>query len=66
MVVDGIIIDIRTDHAFWLHKIYWQDYVKQQTRFVSLKPAKVILSTIEAVAESMGFRVHTRHYKVLS
>lgn len=42
----------------------WQDYVKRQTRFVSRKPAKVIISTIEAVAESMSLKVHTRNYKV--
>ncbi|PON89026.1 Calcium/calmodulin-dependent/calcium-dependent protein kinase [Trema orientale] len=40
-----------------------QDYVKRQTRFVSRKPAKVIISTIEAVAESMSLKVHTRCYK---
>ncbi|KAH7849093.1 hypothetical protein Vadar_012866 [Vaccinium darrowii] len=40
-----------------------QDYVKRQTRFVSRQPAKVIISTVEAVAESMGLKVHTRHYK---
>lgn len=40
-----------------------QDYVKRQTRFVSRKPAKVIISTIEAVAESMSLKVHTRNYK---
>lgn len=40
-----------------------QDYVKRQTRFVSREPAKVIISTIEAVAESMNLKVHTRHYK---
>ncbi|KAK8654980.1 hypothetical protein V6N13_107573 [Hibiscus sabdariffa] len=40
-----------------------QDYVKRQTRFVSCKPAKVIISSIEAVAESMGLKVHTRNYK---
>ncbi|XP_062078077.1 CBL-interacting serine/threonine-protein kinase 24-like isoform X1 [Humulus lupulus] len=40
-----------------------QDYVKRQTRFVSRKPAKVIISTIEAVAESMSLKVHTRGYK---
>ncbi|KAJ4839235.1 CBL-interacting serine/threonine-protein kinase 24 [Turnera subulata] len=40
-----------------------QDYVKRQTRFVSRKPARVILSTIETVAESMSLKVHTRHYK---
>ncbi|GLT55361.1 hypothetical protein SLA2020_284920 [Shorea laevis] len=41
-----------------------QDYVKRQTRFVSRKPAKVIISTVEAVAESMSLKVHTRNYKV--
>lgn len=40
-----------------------QDYVKRQTRFVSRQPAKVVISTVEAVAESMGLKVHTRHYK---
>ncbi|XP_048337577.2 CBL-interacting serine/threonine-protein kinase 24 isoform X1 [Ziziphus jujuba] len=40
-----------------------QDYVKRQTRFVSRKPAKVIVSTIETVAESMCLKVHTRNYK---
>ncbi|CAL5198639.1 unnamed protein product [Lathyrus oleraceus] len=41
-----------------------QDYVKRQTRFVSRKPAKVIISSIEAVAESMGVKVHSRNYKM--
>nr|GLL20438.1 CBL-interacting serine/threonine-protein kinase 24-like [Ipomoea trifida] len=40
-----------------------QDYVKRQTRFVSRQPANVIISTIEAAAESMGLKVHTRNYK---
>ncbi|KAK6151773.1 hypothetical protein DH2020_014408 [Rehmannia glutinosa] len=40
-----------------------QDYVKRQTRFVSRRPAKVILAAIEAAAESMGLKVHTRNYK---
>ncbi|KAK8535155.1 hypothetical protein V6N12_056685 [Hibiscus sabdariffa] len=40
-----------------------QDYVKRQTRFVSRKPARVIISSVEAVAESMGLKVHTRNYK---
>ncbi|KAI3446920.1 hypothetical protein Pfo_003585 [Paulownia fortunei] len=40
-----------------------QDYVKRQTRFVSRKPAKVILAAIEAAAESLGLKVHTRNYK---
>lgn len=41
-----------------------QDYVKRQTRFVSRKPAKSITSTIEVVAKSMGFKVHSRNYKM--
>nr|NP_001291227.1 CBL-interacting serine/threonine-protein kinase 24-like [Populus euphratica]ACN76477.1 CBL-interacting protein kinase 27 [Populus euphratica] len=40
-----------------------QDYVKQQTRFVSRKPAEVIISAFEAVAESMNLKFHTRNYK---
>ncbi|XVF34646.1 hypothetical protein REPUB_Repub18cG0076800 [Reevesia pubescens] len=40
-----------------------QDYIKRQTRFVSRKPARVIISSVEAVAESMGLKVHTRNYK---
>ncbi|GAB2268530.1 Son of sevenless 2 [Dionaea muscipula] len=41
-----------------------KDYVKRQTRFVSRQPAKVIISTIETIGESMGLMVHTRCYKV--
>ncbi|KAH0970325.1 hypothetical protein GBA52_022481 [Prunus armeniaca] len=40
-----------------------QDYINRQTRFVSRKPAKVIISNVEAVAESMSLKVHTRNYK---
>ncbi|KAB5551925.1 hypothetical protein DKX38_009236 [Salix brachista] len=40
-----------------------QDYVKRQTRFVYRKPAKVIISAIESVAESMNLKFHTRNYK---
>lgn len=40
-----------------------QDFIKRQTRFVSRKPANVIISAIEAVAQSLGLKVHTRHYK---
>ncbi|PIN26705.1 Serine/threonine protein kinase [Handroanthus impetiginosus] len=40
-----------------------QDYVRRQTRFVSRQPAKVIIAAIEAAAESMGLKVHTRNYK---
>ncbi|OWM65921.1 CBL-interacting serine/threonine-protein kinase 24 [Punica granatum] len=41
-----------------------QDYVKRQTRFVSREPPKVITSSIEAVAEQMGLKVHSRNYKM--
>ncbi|KAG5226108.1 hypothetical protein OIU76_027115 [Salix suchowensis] len=40
-----------------------QDYIKRQTRFVSRKPAKDIISAIEAVAKSMNLKVNTRNYK---
>ncbi|KAK9032390.1 hypothetical protein V6N11_056660 [Hibiscus sabdariffa] len=40
-----------------------QDFVKRQTRLVSRKPARIIISSVEAVAESMGLKVHTRNYK---
>ncbi|XP_071923945.1 CBL-interacting serine/threonine-protein kinase 8-like isoform X2 [Coffea arabica] len=41
-----------------------QDLVKNQTRFVSQKPAKVVLSSMEVVAQSMGFKTHIRNYKM--
>ncbi|XP_019417722.1 PREDICTED: CBL-interacting serine/threonine-protein kinase 8 [Lupinus angustifolius] len=42
-----------------------QDSVKQhQTRFISQKPAKVVLSSMEVVAQSMGFKTHIRNYKM--
>ncbi|XP_057416706.1 CBL-interacting serine/threonine-protein kinase 24 isoform X2 [Lotus japonicus] len=41
-----------------------QDYVKRQTRFVSRKPAKVIISSIKVVAESMGLKLQSRNYKM--
>ncbi|CAN1341107.1 CBL-interacting serine/threonine-protein kinase 8 [Linum perenne] len=41
-----------------------QDSVKYQTRFVSRKPAKVVLSTMEVVAQSMGYKTHIRNYKM--
>nr|XP_029120966.1 CBL-interacting protein kinase 8 isoform X4 [Elaeis guineensis] len=40
-----------------------QEYVRQQTRFLSRKPAKVVLSSMEVVAQSMGFKTHIRNYK---
>ncbi|KAI4368527.1 hypothetical protein MLD38_017074 [Melastoma candidum] len=40
-----------------------QDYVKRQTRFVSRKPARTIISSIEAIAESMGLKVNTCNFK---
>ncbi|KAG5018857.1 hypothetical protein JHK87_014712 [Glycine soja] len=41
-----------------------QDSVKYQTRFISQKPAKVVLSSMEVVAQSMGFKTHIRNYKI--
>ncbi|CAI9116096.1 OLC1v1017162C1 [Oldenlandia corymbosa var. corymbosa] len=41
-----------------------QDSVNPQTRFVSQKPAKVILSSMEVVAQSMGYKTHIRNYKM--
>ncbi|OIW19557.1 hypothetical protein TanjilG_07012 [Lupinus angustifolius] len=41
-----------------------QDFVKRQTRFVSRKPARVIISSIEVAAESMGLRIRSRNYKM--
>ncbi|KAI4298101.1 hypothetical protein MLD38_034035 [Melastoma candidum] len=41
-----------------------QDYVKRQTRFVSRKPARTIISSIEAIAESMGLKVNTCNFKM--
>ncbi|KAF9609671.1 hypothetical protein IFM89_017850 [Coptis chinensis] len=41
-----------------------QDPVKQQTRFVSQKPPKLVMSTMEVVAQSMGFKTHIRNYKM--
>lgn len=38
--------------------------MKYPTRFVCQKPAKVLLSTMEVVAQSMGFKTHIRNYKV--
>ncbi|KAH1262820.1 CBL-interacting serine/threonine-protein kinase 8 [Glycine soja] len=41
-----------------------QDSMKYETRFISQKPPKVILSSMEVVAQSMGFKTHIRNYKV--
>lgn len=41
-----------------------QDYDKLQNRFLSRKPAKVIMSSMEVVAQSMGYKTHIRNYKV--
>ncbi|KAI7738657.1 hypothetical protein M8C21_021954 [Ambrosia artemisiifolia] len=41
-----------------------QDSVKQITRFVSQKPAKIVLSSMEVVSQSMGFKTHIRNYKM--
>lgn len=41
-----------------------QDSMKNQTRFVSKKPANIILSSMEVVAQSMGFKTHIRNFKM--
>ncbi|KAL9313804.1 hypothetical protein ACSQ67_019256 [Phaseolus vulgaris] len=41
-----------------------QDSVKYQTRFITQKPAKVVLSSMEVVAQSMGYKTHIRNYKM--
>ncbi|WVZ70197.1 hypothetical protein U9M48_018881 [Paspalum notatum var. saurae] len=41
-----------------------QDYDKLRNRFLSHKPANVILSSMEVVAQSMGFKTHIRNYKM--
>lgn len=41
-----------------------QESMKHQTRFVSQKPAKIILSTMEVVAQSLGFKTHIRNFKM--
>jgi len=43
-----------------------QDSIKYETRFISQKPPKVVLSSMEVVAQSMGFKTHIRNYKVCS
>lgn len=48
----------------WISCSPWQDSTKHQTRFVSQKPAKVVLSSMEVVAQSMGFKTHIRNFKV--
>ncbi|KAJ9186915.1 hypothetical protein P3X46_002432 [Hevea brasiliensis] len=41
-----------------------KDSLKHHTRFVSQKPARVVLSSMEVVAQSMGFKTHIRNYKM--
>lgn len=41
-----------------------QESAKNQIRFVSQKPAKIVLSSMEVVAQSMGFKTHIRNYKM--
>ncbi|XP_028792489.1 CBL-interacting serine/threonine-protein kinase 8-like [Neltuma alba] len=41
-----------------------RDSMKYPTRFISQKPAKVVLSSMEVVAQSMGFKTHIRNYKM--
>ncbi|KAH0902158.1 hypothetical protein HID58_041661, partial [Brassica napus] len=38
--------------------------MKHQTRFISHKPANVVLSSMEVVSQSMGFKTHIRNYKM--
>lgn len=41
-----------------------EDNIIHQTRFLSRKPAKVLLSSLEVVAQSMAFKTHIRNYKM--
>ncbi|WVY92045.1 hypothetical protein V8G54_037559 [Vigna mungo] len=41
-----------------------EDSVKYVTRFISQKAPKVVLSSMEVVAQSMGFKTHIRNYKM--
>ncbi|KAK4276923.1 hypothetical protein QN277_015012 [Acacia crassicarpa] len=41
-----------------------QDSMYHHTRFITQKPAKVVLSSMEVVAQSMGFKTHIRNYKM--
>ncbi|KAF7830047.1 CBL-interacting serine/threonine-protein kinase 8 [Senna tora] len=41
-----------------------KDSMNYQTRFITQKPAKVVLSSMEVVAQSMGFKTHIRNYKM--
>ncbi|CAL9755914.1 unnamed protein product [Musa acuminata subsp. burmannicoides] len=41
-----------------------QDYTRHETRFLSCKSARVVLSSMEVVAQSMGFKTHIRNYKM--
>ncbi|XWS24013.1 hypothetical protein CRYUN_Cryun28dG0064900 [Craigia yunnanensis] len=41
-----------------------KDSMKYHTRFVSQKPARVVLSSMEVVAQSMGYKTHIRNYKM--
>lgn len=41
-----------------------EDNVEHQTRFLSKIPAKVLLSSIDVVAQSMGSKTHIHNYKM--
>ncbi|CAN8230688.1 unnamed protein product [Cochlearia groenlandica] len=41
-----------------------KDSMNHQTRFISHKPANVVLSSMEVVSQSMGFKTHIRNYKM--
>ncbi|EPS70902.1 hypothetical protein M569_03857, partial [Genlisea aurea] len=41
-----------------------QDASRRHTRFVSQRPANAVLSSMEVVVQSMGFKTHIRSYKM--
>ncbi|CAN8325770.1 unnamed protein product [Cochlearia groenlandica] len=41
-----------------------KDSMIHQTRFISHRPANVVLSSMEIVSQSMGFKTHIRNYKM--
>ncbi|KAI3806671.1 hypothetical protein L1987_22584 [Smallanthus sonchifolius] len=59
---DMIILSQGLNLAFMFDR--GQDSVKHVTRFVSQKPAKIVLSSMEVVSQSLGFKTHIRNYKM--
>lgn len=47
------------------YESFLKDYTRHETRFLSRKSARVVLSSMEVVAQSMGFKTHIRNYKVI-